>query len=331
MKISKIVLACVLVLSLAVGAAAQQSSNYPAQPVKVIVPYPAGNSADLVGRVVAEKLSQIWGQPVNVENRPGPGTVPGANEVAKSKPDGYTLLSFGIAYVFEPLVLTNLPYDPEKDLVAVAPYAKQPFALAASPSLGVKSVADLVAVAKAKPGLKFGSLGSTTPVYFVAEQFKKQTQIDMAHVSYKSTIDANEATAKGEVAFWFSPVAVALAGAKEGKVTPLAVTADKRSAMLPQVPTMAEAGVKNMEKAAWFGMWAPAGTPAGIIEKIAKDISSVLESPEVREKLSKMGAEPMSMTPSQFAAFVRGETEANRLFLNELGVKPQPYVAPKKE
>lgn len=331
MKISKIVLACVLVLGLAVGAAAQQSSNYPAQPVKVIVPYPAGNTADLVGRVVAEKLSQIWGQPVNVENRPGPGTVPGVNEVAKSKPDGYTLLSFGIPYVFNPLVLTNLPYDTEKDLVAVAPYVKQPFALAASPALGVKSVADLVAMAKAKPGLKFGSLGTTTPVYFVAEQFKKQTQIDVAHVGYKSLIDANEATAKGEVAFWFPPVTGALTGAKEGKVTPLAVTSEKRSAMLPQVPTMAEAGVKNMEKAAWFGMWAPAGTPAGIVEKIAKDVNSALDSPEVREKLSKMGAEPMSMTPSQFAAFVRGETEANRLFLNELGVKPQPYVAPKKE
>jgi tripartite-type tricarboxylate transporter receptor subunit TctC len=331
MRILRIAAAFAVVLSLAGWAAAQQSLNYPTQPVKVIVPYPAGNTTDLVGRVVAEKLSQIWGQPVNVENRPGPGTVPGVNEVAKSKPDGYTLLSFGIAYVFESLVSTNLPYDPEKDLVAVAPYVKQPFALTASPSLGVKSVADLVAVAKAKPGLKFGSLGTTTPVYFVAEQFKKQTQIDVANVSYKSLIDANEATARGEVAFWFPPVTGALVGAKEGKVTPLAVTSEKRSAMLPQVPTMAEAGVKNMEKAAWFGMWAPAGTPAGIVEKIAKDVTTAIESPEVREKLSKMGAEPMSMTSSQFAAFVRGETEASRLFLSELGVKPQPYVVPKKE
>jgi tripartite-type tricarboxylate transporter receptor subunit TctC len=332
MKIASIVTACAAALGIAACAAFEQAPQYPTQPVKVVVPYPAGNAPDVVGRIVAEKLAQIWGQPVVVENRPGRVTIPGVDSVAKSKPDGYTLLAYTISMATDAALFTSLPYDPDRAFVAVAPFVKQPFALVAAPSLGVKSVGELVAMAKAKPGqLKFGSFGPTTTIYFVTEQFKKQTGIDAVNVTYKGLVDTNAATAKGEVAFWFPPVAGAVAGVREGKLVALAVTGEKRSAMLPQVPTMAEAGVRNLEAAAWFGMWAPAGTPRSIVDKISKDVGRALDSPDVREKLAKLGAEPMSMTPAEFAQFVRAETESGKRFLKELGVKPERYTEPAKQ
>jgi tripartite-type tricarboxylate transporter receptor subunit TctC len=327
MKFAGVVTAFAAALGIAACGTFQQAPQYPTQPVKVIVPYPAGNAADVVARIVAEKLAQIWGQPVVVENRPGRVTIPGVDAVAKSKPDGYTLLAYGLPFATDPGLYTNLPYAPDKDFVAIAPFAKQPFALVAAPSLGAKSVAELVAAAKDKPGqLKFGSYGRTSPVYFVAEQFKRESGINAADVNYKGLVDANAAAAKGEVAFWFPPVAGAIGAIREGKLVALAVTGDKRSAMLPQVPTMAEAGVRNMESTAWFGMWAPAGVPRPIVDKVAKDVARALEAPEVREKLAKLGAEPMSMTPEQFATFVRSEADASKRLVQGLGIKPQPYV-----
>lgn len=330
MKLSRIVSACAVALTVAGCASMQEAQKYPAQPVKVVIPYPAGNAADLVGRVVAEKLSQQWGQPVTVENRGGPTTVPGVDAVAKAKPDGHTLLVHSVSYAVDAGLYTNLPYDPEKDFAPVAPFARQPFALVAAPSLGVKSVADLVAKAKAGQ-LKFASLGTTTQIYFIAEQFKRQAKFNAANVTAKSLVEGNGAVAKGDVAFWFPPVAGAMAGIREGKLVPLAVTGDKRSPMLPQVPTMAEAGVPNMESYAWFGLWAPAGVPSAVVDKLAQDVERALASPDVREKLAKMGAEPMSMTPSQFGRFVRGETAASRRFTGELGIKPQAYSPPARQ
>jgi tripartite-type tricarboxylate transporter receptor subunit TctC len=330
MKFSQVVSACALAMSFTGCASLEGAPTYPDRPVTVIIPYPAGNTADAVGRIVAEKLSVLWGQPVNVENRAGQTTVPGVDSVAKSKPDGYTLLAHSISYAVDAGLYTNLPYNPDKDFIAVAPFAKQPFVLVASPSLGAKNAADLVTQAKAG-ALKFASLGTTTQIYFVAEQFKKQAGINATNVSYKSLIEANGAVAKGEAAFWFPPVAGAMTGIRDGKLTALAVTSDKRSAMLPQVPTMAEAGVPKMEIYAWFGLWAPAGVPSGVVAKLSMDIERALESPDVREKFGKMAAEPMSMTPSQFARFVRSETESSKHFVSELGIKPQAYAAPAKQ
>lgn len=330
MKYSYVVSTCAVALGFA-GCATFESAApaYPVRAVTVVVPYPAGNTADVVGRIVAEKLSQLWGQPVQVENRAGQTTVPGVAGVAKSKPDGYTLLAHSISYAVDAGLYTNLPYDPEKDLVAVAPFAKQPFVLVASPSLGAKSAGDVVAKAKTAP-LKFASLGTTTQIYFVGEQFKKQAGFKAENLSYKSLIEANAAVAKGDAAFWFPPVAGAMAGIREGKLVALAVTSDKRSAMLPHVPTMTEAGVPNMASAAWFGLWAPAGVPSGIVDKLARDVERALEAPDVREKLGKMAAEPMRMTPAQFGSFVRAETESSKRVVSELGIQPKAYSAPAK-
>lgn len=321
--------ACAIVLGLAGCAGTQEAAKYPAQPVKVVIPYPAGNAADTVGRIVVEKLGQLWGQPVTVENRAGATSVPGVDAVAKAKADGHTLLVHSISFAVDAGLYTGLPYDPEKALAPVAPFARQPFVLVAAPSLGVNSVAGLVGKATAAP-MKYASLGATTQVYFIAEQFRRQAKFDAANVSVKSLVEANGALAKGDAAFWFPPVAGAVAGIREGKLVPLAVTADRRTALLPQVPTMAEAGVPQMESYAWFGLWAPAGTPAGVVDRIAQDVERALAAPDVREKLARLGAEPMSMTPSQFGRFVRGEIESSRRFTGELGIKPQAYAAPAK-
>lgn len=310
------------------GCASLQEPQYPTQPVKLIVPYPPGNVADNFGRIMAEKLAQMWGQPVTVENQPG---ISGVVAAARAKADGYTLLGHSISYAVDAGLYTNLPYDPDRDLQAIAPYARQPFALVAAPALGVKTVADLVALAKSKPGqLKFGSLGTRTQIYFVAEQFKKKAGIDAVNVSFKSLPEANAAVAKGEIAFWFPPVAGAMAGVKEGKLIALAVTSGKRAEMLPQVPTMAEAGIANMDNAAWFGFWAPAGVPPAIAKRIAGDIARATEAPEVREKFAKAGAQIMRMSPEEFAAFVRDETAASKRQVKELGIQPQPYAPPAK-
>ena len=326
MRIATLVSACALAFGVG-GCATVEQTPYPVQPVKVIVPYPVGNAGDLMGRALAEKLGQMWGQPVTVENRPGPTTVPGADAAAKAKADGYTLLVHSISFATDGALYTGLPYDPEKDFVPLAGFAKQPFALVTGPQSGIKTVADLVAKAKASP-MKYGSLGPRTQIAFVAEQFKKQAGFPATNVSYKSLLEANGGIAKGDVAFWFPPVAGAVGPIRDGKLVPLAVTAGKRSPLLPQVPTMAEAGVANMESQSWFGLWAPAGVPKSVAERLSGDVAKVLQSPDVLEKLAKMGAEPMPMAAGEFGRFVKAEMEASRRFTGELGIKPEAYVPP---
>lgn len=322
-------LASTLLLGVAGCAGLQEAPPYPTGPVTLVVPYPVGNAADVFARMLAEKLAQAWGQPVRVENRAGRVTVPGVDAVAKAAPDGHTLLLHSISYAVDAGLYTGLPYDPAKDFRAVAGIARQPFVLVASPRLGVRSVAELVAMAKSRP-LKFGSLGPTTQVHFVAEQFRRQAGFEAAGVAFAGVVDANAAVAQGAAAFWFPPAAGAMGGVREGKLVPLAVTGERRLAMLPQVPTMAEAGVRNMVSAAWFGVWAPAGVPGAIVDKVSRDVAAALEAPDVREKLAKAGAEPMPMGAAQFDRFVRDEIASSRRFVGELGIRPQPYAAPAK-
>ena len=328
MNYPRIVSSIALALGLVSCASVQDAPTFPTQPVKLIVPYPQGNVADVFHRIMADKLAQMWGQPVTVENQPG---MPGVVAAARANADGHTLLAHSISYAVDPGFYTNSTYDPDKVFTALAPVARQPFALVVSPSLGVKSVAELVSLAKNKPGqLKFGSLGVRSQIYLVAEQFKKQTGIDVANVSFKSLAEANAAVAKNEVAFWFPPVAGAVPGVKEGKLVVLAVTADKRAPMLPQAPTMAEAGIGNMEIAAWFGLWSPAGVAGGVANKIASDVAKAVEAPDVREKFAKAGAEVLQMSPRQFASFVREEIAVSRRQVKELGIQPTPYAPPKQ-
>lgn len=299
MRITRIVMIFAVAICFTAAAFAQ---DYPAKPVKVIVPFTEGSATDLFARIVSKKLSELWGQPVAVENRAGAGGTLGADVVAKSAPDGYTLLVNSSAHAANAALYSKLPYDPQKDFVEIAPIATQPFILVVGATSGIKSVSELVAMAKAKPGqIKFGSAGTGSGTHFCAEKFRLAAGIDVVHVPYKGGPEANAATIAGDVTYWFPPLAMALKNVKEGKLLALGVASAKRSGALPEAPTMAEAGV-SLEDANWFGVWAPAGIPAGVADKLAKDVARAVASPDVREQLVKLGAEPMSMTPAEFTA-----------------------------
>jgi tripartite-type tricarboxylate transporter receptor subunit TctC len=303
--------------------AASFAADYPAKPVKVVCPFTEGSATDVFARIVAKKLSEMWGQPVTVENRAGAGGTVGADAVAKSAPDGYTLLINSSAHAANAALYSRLPYDPQKDFVEIAPIATQPFVLVVGPSAGVKSVSELTAMAKAKPGqIKFGSAGMGSGTHFCAEKFKTAAGIDVAHVPFKGGPEANAAAIAGEVTYWFPPLAMALKNVQEGKLLALGVSSAKRSSALPEVPTMAQAGV-ILEDVNWFGVWAPAGTPASVADKLAKDVARAVSSPDVREQLAKLGAEPMSMTQAEFGKFVRSEMESAARTAKAAGIKPQ--------
>lgn len=301
------------------GASAQ---DYPTKPVLVIVPYTQGSATDVVGRAVSKKLSEIWGQPVTVENRPGGGGI-GVDAVAKSAADGCTLLVDSSSFAGSAAMYAKLPYDPLKDLVGVASFGRQPFALVVGAGAGVKTAREMVAAAKAKPGLSYGSAGVGTGTHFAAERFKTAAGIDATHVPFKGGPEANADTASGKVFFWFPPVAMALKDVKEGKLIALGVTSAKRSGVLPDVPTLAEAGVAGVETGNWWGLWAPAGVPAGVLAKLEKDVARALAAPDLQEQFAKMGMEPMKLNATEFAGFIRAEIEAAQQTVKALGIKPQ--------
>lgn len=320
MRIARILMVCAVGLCFTGGAFAQ---DYPTKPVQVIVPFPVG-LVDTIARTVSQKLSELWGQPVVVEGRPGAGGTVGAGVVAKSPPDGYTLLMTSSAHAVHPALYNNLPYDPLKDFVDIAPLARQPYVLVVGPSAGVKSVSELIAVAKAKPGqLTFSSPGTGSGAHFTAEKFRIAGGIDVVHVPSKGVSEANADTTTGRATYWFPAMAAALQDIREGKLLPLGVSSAQRSSVLPEVPTIAESGVVGYDDTIWVGLWAPAGTPASVVDKLAKDVARALAAPDVRERFTTLGAEPMSMTSAEFARFVHSETEAAARITKAAGIKPQ--------
>ena len=304
--------------------AATFAQGYPTKPVRVIVPFTAGSGVDVVARMVAPKLSEFWGQPVTVENHIGAGGTIGAGLVAKSPSDGYTLLINTTAQAVNAALYTNLPYDPLKDFVAVSPLVAQPYVLVAGPSANVKTVSELIAAARANPGqLKFTSAGTGSGTHMVAEKFKLAANIDVVHVPNKGGPEAIADAASGRVTYWFPPIALALPQVREGKLVALGVSSARRSNLLPDVPAIAEAGVAGFEDTIWYGVWAPAAIPGDVVDKVSKDVARALATPEVRDRLTKLGAEPMSMTPAEFGRFVRSEVESAGRVLKAAGIKPQ--------
>jgi tripartite-type tricarboxylate transporter receptor subunit TctC len=304
----------------AVGACAK---DFPTKPVTVIVPFSEGSATDALSRIVGQKLSEIWGQPVVYENSPGAGGTVGTDVVAKSPSDGYTLL-VSAAYVSSPAIYPKLPYDPMKDFVDIAPLARQAMAIVVGSSSDMKSASELIEAAKAKPGqLKFGTPGIGSGAHLAAETFKIAAGIDVVHSPVKGVPATIEATAKGSVAYTVLPIAAALKGMKKGKIRPLAVTSAKRSDLLPEIPTVAEAGVAGYEEHLWWGVWTRAGIPASVADKLAKDIAGALSAPDVVGQLKKRGFEPMSMSREKFAQFVRNEMKAKAQTVKEAGIKPK--------
>jgi tripartite-type tricarboxylate transporter receptor subunit TctC len=290
----------------------------------VIVPFTAGSGVDVVARMVGSKLSEFWGQPVTVENHVGAGGSLGAGLVAKSPPDGYTLLINSTSHAVNAALYASLPYDPLKDFVAVAPLVAQPYVLVAGPSAGVRTVSELIAAAKANPGqLKFASAGTGSGTHMVAEKFKVAANIDVVHVPNKGGPEANADATSGRVTYWFPPIALALTQVRDGKLVALGVSSARRSSLLPDVPAIAEAGLGGFEDTIWFGVWVPGATPAGLVDQISRDVARALATPDVRDRLTKLGAEPMSMTPAEFARFVRDEVESAGRVVKAAGIKPQ--------
>jgi tripartite-type tricarboxylate transporter receptor subunit TctC len=298
--------------------------TYPNKPVHVVVPFTAGSATDILARSFGQKLSEMWSQPVVVENRPGAGGTIGAAVVAKSPADGYTLLVHSAAHAYNPSIYPNLSYDTVKDFVEIVPLAGQPNVLIVAPSLGVKSVAELIALAKQKPGqLNFGSAGTGSGTHINAEKFKLAAGIDVVHIPYKGTPEALNDTLAGRVTYFFSPISAALPNVREGKLVALGVSTAKRSSALPNVPTVAESGLPGFDYNLWVGLFAPAGTPAELVDRINKDVARALQAPDIKERLANLGAEAMPMTPAEFKNFVHTEIDESAKVIKTAGIKAQ--------
>jgi tripartite-type tricarboxylate transporter receptor subunit TctC len=270
------------------------------------------------------KLSEMWGQPVVVENRTGAGGSLGAAVVARAPADGSVLLVHSSGYAINAAINPSLPYDPRKDFVDVAPLGSQPQVLVVNPQSGIRSVGELIERAKARPGeVTYGSAGFGSGGHFNAEMFRIAAGIEVLHIPYKGGADAINETAAGRLAFTFNTLTLALPFIRDGRVKVLAVSSAKRTSLLPEVPTVAESGVPGFEFTFWNGLWAPAGTPAPIAEKIASDLGHAMASADVRERFARLGAEPMAMTPAEFSKFVRAEIENAERIARLSGIKAQ--------
>ena len=304
----------------------QTSHDYPIKPVHLIEPFGAGGGPDLVSRALAQKLTELWGQPVTVENVPGAGATAGPARVAKSPADGYTLLVNTSAQAYSAALLKNLPYDPLKDFIPVAPLTSQPYVLVTGKLTGITTVGELVVAAKAKPGhLRFGSTGMGTGSHLGIEKFNLAADIKAVHVPAQpgdAIADTIANTVAGRTDYLLAPIQLALVDIRAGRLRPLGVSTRKRSSLLPEVPTIAEADVPGFDYPIWYGVWTPVGTPAGVVDKLSKDIARALAAPDFREWLAKHGADPMSMSQPEFARFVLSESESAARVIEAAGIRP---------
>jgi tripartite-type tricarboxylate transporter receptor subunit TctC len=300
--------AALAALALAVPAARAQS-DYPSKPVRMIVPFPAGGSTDIVGRIVAQKLGERLGQQVIVDNRGGAGGTIGTEAAAKAPPDGYTLVvGTTSTHAVAPSAYARVGYDPVKDFIPVAQVGVTPYLLVVNPAVKANTLAEFVALAKAEPGkLNYASAGNGTTTHLAMEMLKADAGINLVHVPYKGNAPADLAILGGEVQALFGSMPALLQNAKAGKVRSLAVGTPKRSPALPDVPTVAESGYPGFEAALWLGVFAPAGTPQPIVERLQRELAAIAAQPDFIEALGRNGAEPPSITPQQFPALVRDE------------------------
>ena len=295
--------------------------DYPTKLVRMIEPFGPGSGPQLIAAAVSRRLAELWGQPVTVENHPGAGSTAAPAMVATSPADGYTLLVHTNAHAYSAALVANLPYDPVADFVAVAALTTQSYVLVAGESAAVATVGELIAVAKAKPGeLRFASTGVGTGTHLGVEKFNLAAGVNATHVPARGN-DAH--TIAGRTDYALSPIPITLPHIRAGRLVPLGVSSGRRSTALPDVPTVAEAGVPGFDFPIWYGIWAPGATPARVVEKLAQDIARALADPAVRASLLKHGGEPMSMTQSDFTRFVRGESESAARIITAAGIKPQ--------
>jgi len=299
--------------ALAVGALAAvpvAAQDYPSKPIRIIVPFAAGGPADIYARFVGQRLSETLGQPVVIEDRPGAGSVIGTDAVAKSAPDGYTLLMMSNTHTVNESLIPNKPYQLMRDFVAVAPVNYSDLVLVVHPSVPVNSLKELIDLAKSQPkGLNYASSGPGTPYHMAGELFKAMAGVDIVHVPYKGSSGARTDVLGGQVQMMFDAITTMAPNVRTGKLKGLGTTGKTRSSVLPEVPTVSEAGVPGYEAVIWLGIMAPAGTPKPIVDKLNAEITKIVNRPDVKEAWSKQGAEPMAMTPAEFARFMNEDIE----------------------
>ena len=296
---------------LALNASAQGAATYPTKPIKIVVPFPPAGATDILARAIGAELQKAFGQTVFIENKAGAGGNPGADMVAKSPPDGYTLVMATVGtHGINMSLYSKMPYDAVKDFEPITLVAGVPNLLVVHPSVAAKNVAELTALAKAQPGkLNVASSGNGTSIHMAAELYKLMAGVDILHVPYKGSSFALTDLLGGQVQLMFDNMPSALPHVKAGKLRALAVTSPKRSSALPDIPTMDEEGLKGFDATSWFGLLAPAGTPKDIIAKLNAAAVKALATPEMRERLASQGAEAVGNTPEQFGAFIKAEIE----------------------
>jgi len=301
--------------------------DFPIRPVRLIEPFGAGGGPDVIARAISPKLSELWGQPVTVENHPGDGSTAAPALVAKSPADGYTLLVNTNAQAYSAALKMKLPYDPVKDFIPITPLTSQPYVLLTGKVSGIKTVGELIAAAKRLNGqMKFGTTGMGTGTHIGLEKFNLEAGITATHVPAQkgqAITDVIAKTMEGRFTYMLAPIQLVLKDIHDGKLVALGVTTKRRSVLLPDVPTIAEAGVADFNYAIWYGIWAPAGTPAETVDKLSKDIGHVLHAPDMRDWLVQHGADVMTMTQPEFARFVLNETENAGRILKAAGIKAQ--------
>ena len=298
------------------------AQEYPAKPIRVIVPWPAGGSSDTMARILGQGLAAMWGQQIVVDNRPGAGTTIGNEMVAKALPDGYTLMVTATALVASSFLYSHLPYKVDRDFVPISLVATAPSVLVVHPSLPVKSVKDLVALARAKPrSINYASGGSGSSDHIAAELFKSLAHVDMTHIPYKGATPALADLIAGNTQVMFCIAITATPHVRSGKLRALAVTSAKRSELLPDLPTIAEAGVPGYEFVTWLGIFAPAGTPSGVVTKVNGGVMKVLSLNEVRDRLKSMGAVPAGSTPGEFATRIKSDLSTIGRVVKASGMK----------
>ena len=294
----------------AAGPAAAQPPAFPSKPITLIVPFPAGGTTDVLARALGERLAQALGQPVIVENKPGAGATLGADLVAKSRADGHTLLMGAVHHTIAPAVYKKLPYDLQKDFAPLTTVAMVPNVLVVNASATpAKSVAELVASAKAHPGMTYGSNGNGTAQHLIGTQFENLTGAELAHIPYKGSGPLTTDLLGGQITMSFDTVTPVLQHIRSGKLRALAVTTGKRASALPDVPTLQEAGLKGFDLGTWFGVLAPVATPKDVTARLSAEMIKVIQSPEFRKRMAEIGAEPVGSTPEQMARQIKDETE----------------------
>ena len=316
-----IVGAVIIAATAAVTVDALAAETWPTRPIRVISPFPAGSASDTVSRVVLDKVSQLLGQPMVIETKPGAGGIVGFADVAKADPDGYTVVVSSSSMGTGMVLHRSLPYDPAKDFASVALFGVQPNVLVASIQSGFETVADLVAAAKAKPGtLTFASAGVGSSSHMAGERLRLAAKIDVRHVPFREG-GLTEVMA-GRIDFYFIPLAAAASALGSGKLSVLAVSSLKRVALLPNVPSIAEAGYPNAEFRFWVGLSVPAKTPRAIVDRLHDATEKALQVPALQEKLAKLGVEPQQMSVEQFAQFVKDDLAATVQLARDADIEP---------